>query len=539
MQMTEYADRTLQNVDSMNGSADGSRRIGRAAPREGAGRALPCDRDQPLLALLERVPQGVVVLDHEGRVLSCNERFAAMTGFPSLMLRDALLDSHLPPREAVAFRALRLGDHGDGGCGDFKLRRVDGSMVPVRIAVSALPAGETGIEYVGAVVTDLRGERDARARWAVETDRLSHEVERRQRVEERFGRALVASGMASWELDLESGRTLHAMGMDRLFAAAEATAWSVPAVVAAFVPSDRDAIANAFDEASLVGSIDVEGRVALSGAAERRIRIEGRLLPDAPHILAAFASDVTAAHDARERLRHAAQMESVGQMAAGIAHDLNNFLQVIGNGLELVARKTAGDAQITRLSGAAQRALLRAVKLSQQLLAFARGQEMQLERVSLDEVVPSIRTLLDRVLPESIGLHIQSADEVWPCATDPCRLEAALLNLAINARDAMPDGGVLGLTVENRGVGAACAASWGVMEGDYVMVRVSDSGTGMLPEVAARAFEPFFTTKPPGKGTGLGLSQVYAFAKRSGGFVTIETAVGRGTHVLLFLPRHP
>jgi signal transduction histidine kinase len=156
---------------------------------------------------------------------------------------------------------------------------------------------------------------------------------------------------------------------------------------------------------------------------------------------------------------------------------------------------------------------------------------------SLDAFVPSLRELLDRALPASVRLRIEPAGEIWSCTPDLFQLEAALLNLAINARDAMPDGGALGITFENRHVDSPCASSSGAEEGDFVVVGVSDTGTGMPPEVESRAFEPFFTTKALGKGTGLGLSQVRAFAERSGGFVTIETAMGQGTRVLVFLPR--
>jgi signal transduction histidine kinase len=141
-------------------------------------------------------------------------------------------------------------------------------------------------------------------------------------------------------------------------------------------------------------------------------------------------------------------------------------------------------------------------------------------------------------LPESIVLQIGLADGVWPCTTDVYQLEAAFLNLAINARDAMPDGGLVTLTVENRRVDAACAKAGGGVEGDYVVACLADNGSGMSPEIASRAFEPFFTTKAPGKGTGLGLSQVHAFAKQSNGFATIESTVGRGSRVFIFLPRN-
>jgi signal transduction histidine kinase len=229
--------------------------------------------------------------------------------------------------------------------------------------------------------------------------------------------------------------------------------------------------------------------------------------------------------------------QNVGELAAGVAHDLNNFLQVIGNSLELLDRRTQADPQSHRLTGVARQALLRATKLSRQLLMLSRGHELQLEVLRLDDLQATMGDILLRALPETIELQMHHDPDLWPCTTDSCLLEAAILNLAINARDAMPDGGALTIAVGNCRVDGSHAAAATVREGDFVIAAVADTGSGMEPSVLARAFEPFFTTKEFGKGTGLGLSQVQAFAKRCNGYATIDSVPGSGTEVRIYLPR--
>jgi len=229
--------------------------------------------------------------------------------------------------------------------------------------------------------------------------------------------------------------------------------------------------------------------------------------------------------------------QNVGELAAGVAHDLNNFLQVIGNSLELLDRHENQHPAARRLNGVALQALARATKLSRQLLTLSRGHELQLEVLCLDDLQTSMGDIIQRALPDNVRLEIRHAQNLWPCTADSCLLEAALLNLAINARDAMPDGGTLTIDVVNRAVDDAHAAAAGIRKGDFVVASVGDTGSGMEPSIVARAFEPFFTTKDFGKGSGLGLSQVQAFAKRCNGYATIVSEPGRGTRVLIYLPR--
>jgi signal transduction histidine kinase len=237
------------------------------------------------------------------------------------------------------------------------------------------------------------------------------------------------------------------------------------------------------------------------------------------------------------RLRQSQKMEAVGQLTGGIAHDFNNLLMIIGGSLEMLRRRVPADEAVTRLLDAATQGVARGGQLNQQLLAFARRQDLREEAIRID--ADALRPLIERAVREDITIRIDVEPDLWCCRTDEHQLQTALLNLAINARDAMPGGGVLTLALANRSVGQAEAQPWEGVAGDYVVISMTDTGHGMPPDVLSRVFEPFFTTKPIGRGTGLGLSQVYGFATQSGGFVSLRSGVDEGTAVMIHLPRAP
>ncbi|HYI73111.1 MAG TPA: PAS domain S-box protein [Skermanella sp.] len=247
-----------------------------------------------------------------------------------------------------------------------------------------------------------------------------------------------------------------------------------------------------------------------------------------------------ALRSAEEQLRQAQKMEALGQLTGGVAHDFNNLLQAIGGSLEVVERRLeAGRTDVAKFSGAARASVEKAAILTQRLLAFSRRQPLAPKVLDINELVAEMRDLVQRSVGESVKVETVLADGPWLTWADANQVENALLNLAINARDAMPQGG--GLTIETANVRldrSSPAFDDGVEPGEYAMLAVSDTGTGMAPDVLERAFEPFFTTKPLGEGTGLGLSQLYGFARQSGGIAHIESEEGRGTSVKLYLPRH-
>ncbi|WP_208511560.1 response regulator [Variovorax paradoxus] len=243
---------------------------------------------------------------------------------------------------------------------------------------------------------------------------------------------------------------------------------------------------------------------------------------------------------AREQLRQSQKLEAVGQLTGGLAHDFNNLLAAIGGSLELMRRRglEGRQADLERYIGVAHGAVKRAAALTHRLLAFSRRQTLEPKSVNLNRLVNGMEDLLRRTLGPGIALENVAAVGLWNVHADPSQLENALLNLCINARDAMPEGGTLVVETANRWVDARTAPARDLPEGQYVSLTVSDNGVGMSAEVAARAFDPFFTTKPIGMGTGLGLSMIYGFAKQSGGQVRIYSEVGQGTSVSIYLPRH-
>ncbi|MCW3149298.1 PAS domain S-box protein [Stutzerimonas stutzeri] len=241
---------------------------------------------------------------------------------------------------------------------------------------------------------------------------------------------------------------------------------------------------------------------------------------------------------AEEALRHAQKMEAIGQLTGGLAHDFNNMLTGVLGALDLIQRRvdSGRSGDLNRYIDAAMTSANRAAALTHRLLAFARRQSLDPKPVDVNLLVVSMEDMLRRTIGEHIRLHTQLQADAWLAYTDAHQLENALLNLVINARDAMTDGG--DLYVRTRCVQIASQQPDGPEPGDYVMLSVADSGAGMSAEVIAKAFDPFFTTKPIGQGTGLGLSMVYGFAKQTGGHVHIDSTLGEGTLITLYLPRN-
>ncbi|HUS55122.1 MAG TPA: ATP-binding protein [Thermohalobaculum sp.] len=228
-------------------------------------------------------------------------------------------------------------------------------------------------------------------------------------------------------------------------------------------------------------------------------------------------------------------MEAVGQLTGGVAHDFNNLLAVIGGNVELLEDDPKNNPALT---APIIRAVKRGAELTQRLLAFSRKQPLRPQVIAPGELVAGLSDLLSRALGETVEFATSAAPNLWSALADPGQVENALLNLALNARDAMPNGGKLTVECSNTQLEKASLADiFDAEAGDYVVLAVSDNGTGMTEDVKAHAFEPFFTTKEVGEGSGLGLSMVYGFAKQSGGHVSIYSEIGKGTTVKLYLPR--
>jgi signal transduction histidine kinase/ActR/RegA family two-component response regulator len=255
---------------------------------------------------------------------------------------------------------------------------------------------------------------------------------------------------------------------------------------------------------------------------------------------ARLMSEMEQRERAQEALRQSQKMEAVGQLTGGIAHDFNNMLAIIISSLGILKRRAQrGEQNLSEYADRALEGAHRAATLTQRLLAFSRRQALSPESIEPNRLVSNMSELLRRTLGENIQVETVLAGGLWRAKADPHQLESAIVNLAVNSRDAMPTGGRLTIETSNAYLDDTYVGQHDELRpGQYVQISVSDAGTGMTPEVIAKSFEPFFTTKGVGKGTGLGLSQVYGFAKQSGGHVAIYSEVGRGTTVKLYLPRH-
>ncbi|OLE33646.1 MAG: hybrid sensor histidine kinase/response regulator [Alphaproteobacteria bacterium 13_1_20CM_3_64_12] len=319
-----------------------------------------------------------------------------------------------------------------------------------------------------------------------------------------------------------------------------------------YMPEDRAAgiPARALEIAAREGRYEGEGwRIRKDGTRFWAGVIIDRILdPDGKLVgFAKITRDMTekrraeeALEQARAALAQAQKMEAVGQLTGGVAHDFNNLLTVITNSLDLLETRLRPDPQTRRIIDSAQRAAERGARLTEQLLAFSRRQPLRPEINNINALIEGFEAVLRRACPEPIELEMALDPRPLAANIDSAQFETALLNLIVNARDAMPKGGSVRISTGRRKLGAAEAKAMSELPpGDYVTVGVADTGEGMAPEVVSRVFEPFFTTKEVGKGSGLGLSQVYGFVTQSGGHVAIDSKPGAGTTVTLYLPAAP
>ncbi|HKT80677.1 MAG TPA: response regulator [Vicinamibacterales bacterium] len=271
-----------------------------------------------------------------------------------------------------------------------------------------------------------------------------------------------------------------------------------------------------------------------------RVRLSGHFTRSigAQSMFEVMAEDITEPHRLQEQLRQAQKMEAVGQLAGGIAHDFNNVLTAILGYAELLTDQIGPDKPIGRDLREIRVAAERAAALTQQLLAFSRKQVISVTPTDLSKVVRNLEPMLRRLLPESIRIICRLSDRLHPVLADATQLEHLLINLAVNARDAMTDGGTLTISTENAVLDREfVAAHDGASAGTYAAISVSDTGTGMSPDVQRRIFEPFFTTKERGRGTGLGLAAVYGTVKQLGGYIAVDSALGRGTTFTSYFPK--
>ncbi|MCW2290748.1 MULTISPECIES: PAS domain S-box protein [Pseudomonas] len=439
--------------------------------------------------------------------------------------------------------------------------------------VRAVRVGEPEERKIGIFFNDVTERRNAQERLRISEATARENVERVQL-------ALAAGAIiGTWHWDLQADR----FTVDEAFTVAFGLDPSMgregldlEQVIATVHPDDRDAMIAAVDEAARRGGayvhqyrvrradgqyywIEANGRVdhAADGTplsfpgvlidVEERRTVEAerdraitalRVLNDT--LEQRVAERTNELMQAEEKLRQSQKMEAVGQLTGGLAHDFNNLLAGISGSLELLGIRVAQGrlSDIDKYMAAAQGAAKRAAALTHRLLAFSRRQTLDPQPTDVNRLMTGMSDLIQRTVGPSIAVETVGAAGLWTALADASQLENALLNLCINARDAMPDGGRITIETANRWMDRDVARTHDIPEGQYLSLSVTDTGTGMSPEVIAKAFDPFFTTKPIGQGTGLGLSMIYGFAKQSGGQVRIHSTLGQGTTISIYLPRY-
>jgi signal transduction histidine kinase/ActR/RegA family two-component response regulator len=344
---------------------------------------------------------------------------------------------------------------------------------------------------------------------------------------------LDAAGLGSWELLLQTGEVQRSQRHDEIFGeSALRSTWTLDRTLARVVPQDRALVAQSFAQAENSGSIDLETQILRGEKEIRWVHLNGRTFyEDGVAVrIAGVIADVTDRRAVEARLGLAQKIEALGQLTGGVAHDFNNLLQVISSGLQILTHPLDLQRREKVLNSMKQ-AVERGASLCRQLLAFSRRQTLKPEPVHLNRLIGGMRELLSRSLSGNVDVRTDFAEQLWPVEVDSGELELVILNLAVNARDAMPKGGSIEIRTSNSKLAEKD------LTGDFVRLDIEDTGIGMSAETLAHAFEPFFTTKGVGMGSGLGLAQAHGFARASGGLIRIASQEGQGTTISLFLAR--
>jgi PAS domain S-box-containing protein len=401
---------------------------------------------------------------------------------------------------------------------DFEVGNLADAMMQAQIYVGI--AGVMGL-LLGARTSEARRARDAESKSAA-----------------HLALALDAAQMGTWEWDVASGAVHWSDGVARIFGLAPGDfSGGFDAYLELIHPDDRGLVKAAIDRALASASNDysVEHRIVWPDGSTRWLAGRGRVDRDPfgkPTRMAGTVADITERQRVVERLRQTQKMEAMGQLAGGVAHDFNNSLATIRTLAEVVHRSAGTNER--PLLGEIVASTERGASLTQQLLAFARRQVLQPKALDINGVVSEISTMLGRILGDSVRMRVTLASAPLVTRADPGLLGQALVNLALNARDAMPDGGTLEISTAKAIV--PVDEEQEVPPGSYAMIRVEDTGCGIAPENLSRLFEPFFTTKPPGKGTGLGLATLFGIVQVHHGFVRVQSELGKGTAFEILLP---
>jgi PAS domain S-box-containing protein len=489
-------------------------------------------KSQQLDMALNNISQGLCMFDAQARLVLCNTRYLEMYGLspavavPGITLRE-LMEHHRAARRLVAdpgeYCQQILASVARGETASHVIQTTDGRFIHV-VNHSMTSGGwvATHEDISGLRMAEKERDRSAEVLSAT-VDSLVDAV----LVIDAQGKVLLANPAA-----------VKLFGHRRDVAAEDWAAQfeRLPADGTTEFPLHETPIARAM-RGEPVDNVETALRPA--GAAEAvHLVVNARPLRDTSGALTGtvvVCRDVTASKETERQLRHVQKMEAIGKLTGGVAHDFNNILTVITGTIEILADAVADQPKFAAIAKMIAEAAERGAGMTRQLLAFARKQPLQPRQTDINALIAGTSTLLRASLGEQVTLETRIADAPWPALVDPSQLTTAILNLAVNARDAMPNGGKLGIETANVELGTESQSE--LQPGAYVMVSVTDTGTGIPPSIRDKVFEPFFTTKGVGKGTGLGLSMVYGFVKQSGGHVRIVSEEGRGTSITIYLPR--
>jgi len=485
---------------------------------------------------VEASPSGIVMVDATGAIVLVNAETERMFGYGREELIGQPIESLLP----VGLRAAHLRDRKEFVARPERRRmgigrdlfgvRKDSTEFPVEIGLNPIPTRE-GLLVLSSVVDVTESKKAQQA--LVES-------------------AAMARGIVDTALDAFVQMDETGVIVEWNSQAAAMFGWSreeaIGKTVAELILPEVDHARHNEDSAGFLRTgkgtvVDQRFEIEAQHRDGRQIKVEVSVTALRRHdsyVFNAFIRDLTEKIAAEAQVRQAQKMEAVGQLTGGIAHDFNNILTVITGTIEILAEAVADKPQAAAVAKMIDEAAERGAALTQRLLAFARKQPLQPRNVDVNELVVDTIKLLQPTLGEQIEIRSRLEDNLWPSLVDPHQLSTSLLNLALNARDAMPDGGKLTLETGNVHLDESYArVNSDVQPGPYVLVTVSDTGTGIPAAIRDRVFEPFFTTKDVDKGTGLGLSMVYGFVKQSGGHIAIYSEEGHGTAIRLYLPPAP
>jgi len=478
--------------------------------------------------IYEESPVGIVLGEADTRrIIQANPAFAGMLGYTPDQLIGRRVDEMLPPGEPTSAEIASREGMRNWRAVERRYLNAAGDVVWVRASTTLLTEMDGGVPLALGVAEDITQRKRAEARLS--------------RTEERLRRIYEDSPLGVVIAEPETTRILQvnqAFAQMLGYSPEELAGRPINELLA---PEESRLTETAASRSAPKWSSYERRYLTKSGKiAWARISVSLISEPDGTSVALGVSEDITARKLTEQQLIQAQKMEAVGNLTGGMAHDFNNLLGVIIGNLDLAQPLVKAQGEAELLIGEALHAALRGAELTRRLLAFARQQPLQPERINVNELVSGMVRLLSRTLGEQVEVSLELAPDVWSIVADPAQLEASLANLATNARDAMPRGGILRIATGNRSLDADYAAEHHEMSaGDYAMIKVTDTGMGMPPEVLKRIFEPFFTTKEHGKGTGLGLAMVFGFMKQSGGHINVYSEVGMGTTFRLYLPRAP